>query len=179
MKRVTPKQAFAAREAHQALLELQRLLDEAAKTTHAAELESFHAAKRGEDTAVRRTLRRSAGAGAGKIGDCGSCLIRSSCRESEAHFLAGVTRTERRSQLPVAPPDAILLAAVQPVGVTHRAYQQRRCGMRTMCHLIPHRRIPPAHSASSAAYLFSHARKRSVIRVNSGLRPARYEPRSL
>src|SRR6516162_1094743 len=108
MKRVTPKQAFAAREAHQASLELQRLLDEAAKTTHAAELESFHAAKRGEDTAVRRTLRRSAGAGAGKIGDCGSCLVRSSCRESEAHFLAGVTRTERRSQFPVAPPDAII-----------------------------------------------------------------------
>lgn len=59
MNRETPKQAFAAREAHQALLELKKLFDEAAKTTHAAELESFHvAAKRGQDSDVRKTLQK-------------------------------------------------------------------------------------------------------------------------
>jgi hypothetical protein len=57
MKRETPKQAFAVREAHQALLELKKLVDEAAITTHAAALESFHlAAERGGDSDVRKTL---------------------------------------------------------------------------------------------------------------------------
>ena len=44
MNRRMPKQAFAAHEAHEALLELKQLLEEAAKTTHAAELEAFHLA---------------------------------------------------------------------------------------------------------------------------------------
>jgi len=53
----SPKQAFAAREAHEALLQLKRLVDEATATTHAAELESFClAAKKEPPTSVRRTL---------------------------------------------------------------------------------------------------------------------------
>ena len=38
------KKALAAREAHLALLDLKRVLDEAARTTHAAELEAVHLA---------------------------------------------------------------------------------------------------------------------------------------
>jgi hypothetical protein len=54
----TPKQAFAAREAHEALIELKKLVDDAAKITHEAELESFHAAiNRSRDSAVRRSLQ--------------------------------------------------------------------------------------------------------------------------
>ena len=57
MLRESPKQAFAAREAHEALLELKKLVDEATTTTHAAELESFClAVKRDEGTSVRRAL---------------------------------------------------------------------------------------------------------------------------
>src|SRR5215467_7807611 len=53
----TPKQAFAAREAHEALLELKKLVDEATVATHAAELESFClAVKREQTTSVRQTL---------------------------------------------------------------------------------------------------------------------------
>jgi len=58
MKLETPKQAFATREAHEALLELKKLVDDAAKKTHEAELESFHAAiNRTEDNRVRTTLQ--------------------------------------------------------------------------------------------------------------------------
>ena len=54
----TPKQAFAAREAHEALVELKRLVDEAARLTHEAELESFHAAvRRDQNDVVRRSLQ--------------------------------------------------------------------------------------------------------------------------
>ena len=54
----TPKQAFATREAHEALIELKKLVDEAAKITHQAELESFHAAIiRDRDSSVRRSLQ--------------------------------------------------------------------------------------------------------------------------
>jgi hypothetical protein len=54
----TPKQAFATREAHEALIELKRLVDEAAKIAHEAELESFHAAiNRNRDSTVRRSLQ--------------------------------------------------------------------------------------------------------------------------
>lgn len=54
----TPKQAFAARDAYEALLELKRVIDDATKTTHAAELESFRAAiSRNDDNRVRKTLR--------------------------------------------------------------------------------------------------------------------------
>lgn len=52
------KRALAARDAHLALLELKKLVDEAAHVTHAAELEAVHLAVRsrqGED--VRSTLR--------------------------------------------------------------------------------------------------------------------------
>jgi hypothetical protein len=38
------RRALAARDAHLALLDLKRLVDEAAKTTHAAELEAVHLA---------------------------------------------------------------------------------------------------------------------------------------
>ena len=56
--RDTPKQAFAAREAHEALLELKKMVDEATTTTHRAELESFHiAVYRGENSGVRRALQ--------------------------------------------------------------------------------------------------------------------------
>jgi hypothetical protein len=62
MNRDKPKQAFAAREAHEALLELKKVVDDAAKTTHAAELESFYLAinqdaNDGENDVVRRTLQ--------------------------------------------------------------------------------------------------------------------------
>jgi len=40
----TPKQALAAREAHEALLDLKHIVDEAATITHIAELESFREA---------------------------------------------------------------------------------------------------------------------------------------
>jgi hypothetical protein len=53
-----PKQALATREAHEALLELKRLVDEATRETHEAELESFSAAmKCGKDTSVRMRLQ--------------------------------------------------------------------------------------------------------------------------
>jgi len=52
-----PKQALAAREAHEALLELKKIVDEAANTTHTAELESFClAVKREQGASVRRIL---------------------------------------------------------------------------------------------------------------------------
>ena len=38
------KRALAAREAHLALLDLKKVVDEAARTTHAAELEAVHRA---------------------------------------------------------------------------------------------------------------------------------------
>jgi hypothetical protein len=38
------KRALAAREAHLALLDLKKVVDEAARTTHAAELEAVHLA---------------------------------------------------------------------------------------------------------------------------------------
>lgn len=58
MELVTPKQAFAAREAHEALIELKKIIDEAAKMAHAAELESFRAAvHRDQDSSVRSSLR--------------------------------------------------------------------------------------------------------------------------
>jgi len=53
-----PKQAFAAREAHQALLDLKKVVDEATETAHNAELESFYlAVNRSELDTVRRTLQ--------------------------------------------------------------------------------------------------------------------------
>jgi hypothetical protein len=54
----TPKQAFAARYAHEALLELKKVIDDATKMTHTAELESFRAAiNRDDDNRVRSSLR--------------------------------------------------------------------------------------------------------------------------
>ena len=53
----SPKQAFATREAHEALLELKKLVDEVTVTTHAAELESYClAVKQEQPTSVRQTL---------------------------------------------------------------------------------------------------------------------------
>ena len=52
------KRALAARDAHLALLELKKLVDDAANVTHAAELEAVHLAVRsrqGDD--VRSTFR--------------------------------------------------------------------------------------------------------------------------
>jgi len=61
MNRGKPKQAFAAREAHEALLVLKDLVDDAAKTTHSAELESFSlAVNQEENESVRRTLQNVA-----------------------------------------------------------------------------------------------------------------------
>jgi len=55
---IPPKQAFAAREAHEALIELKKIVDEAARMTHAAELESFRAAvHHDQDDGARRSLR--------------------------------------------------------------------------------------------------------------------------
>jgi hypothetical protein len=54
MRRNCPKQAIATREAHEALIERKKLVDEAAKETHKAELESLSAAmKNGEDSGIR------------------------------------------------------------------------------------------------------------------------------
>jgi hypothetical protein len=59
MSREVLKQAFAAREAHEALLKLKKLVDEAATDTHQAELESFSVAvTRREDAGVRSMLKR-------------------------------------------------------------------------------------------------------------------------
>jgi hypothetical protein len=44
------KRALAAREAHLALLDLKKVIDEAAQTTHAAELEAIHLAIRPQVT---------------------------------------------------------------------------------------------------------------------------------
>jgi len=61
MHKDTPKRAFAARDAHEALLGLKRLLDEAAIATHAAELEAFHLAVGNEGCdELRFTLERIA-----------------------------------------------------------------------------------------------------------------------
>jgi hypothetical protein len=58
MDRDRPTQAFAARDAHEALLELKKVVDDAAKTIHAAELELFHVAfSHRQNTEVRRTLQ--------------------------------------------------------------------------------------------------------------------------
>ena len=52
------KRALAAREAHLALLDLKRLVDEAAQTTHAAELEAVHmAVSPGPARDITNTLR--------------------------------------------------------------------------------------------------------------------------
>ena len=54
----TPRQAFATREAHEALLELKKLVDDVTKLTHAAELESFRAAiNHNEDGRIRSSLQ--------------------------------------------------------------------------------------------------------------------------
>ena len=65
MKRGKPKRAFAARDAHEAVLVLKEVVDEAARTLHAAELESFSLAisrdeNDGENDVVRRTLQNVA-----------------------------------------------------------------------------------------------------------------------
>jgi hypothetical protein len=58
MNRDRPTQAFAAHDAHEALLVLKEVVDEAAKTIHAAELESFSLAIRQvENNDVRMTLQ--------------------------------------------------------------------------------------------------------------------------
>jgi len=58
MNRDRPTQAFAAHDAHEALLVLKEVVDEAAKTIHAAELESFSLAIRHvENNDVRMTLQ--------------------------------------------------------------------------------------------------------------------------
>lgn len=52
------KRALAARDAHLALLDLKRLVDEAAQTTHAAELEAIGMAiSRRQSSDVGTTLR--------------------------------------------------------------------------------------------------------------------------
>jgi hypothetical protein len=61
VNRRKPRQAFAAREAHEALLELKKVVDDAANTTHTAELESFAlAVHQDENDGVRRTLQNVA-----------------------------------------------------------------------------------------------------------------------
>jgi hypothetical protein len=53
-----PRRALAARDAHLALIDLRRVVDEAAQTTHAAELEAVHLARAPESMA---TLQASCG----------------------------------------------------------------------------------------------------------------------
>jgi len=58
MNLATPKQALATREAHEALLELKKLVDDVTKLTHAAELESFRASiNRNEECGVCSSLQ--------------------------------------------------------------------------------------------------------------------------
>jgi hypothetical protein len=55
------RRALAAREAHLALLDLKKVVDEATQTTHAAELEAVHLAIRSrpiEETSLRDVLER-------------------------------------------------------------------------------------------------------------------------
>ena len=57
------KRALAAREAHLALLDLKKVVDEAAQTTHAAEFEAVHLAIRSRpleetSTSLRDVLER-------------------------------------------------------------------------------------------------------------------------
>lgn len=53
------KTALAARDAHLALLELKKLVDDATRVTHAAELEAFHLAISSHlDGEVRTPLRK-------------------------------------------------------------------------------------------------------------------------
>jgi len=57
------KQVRAARDAHMALLDLKRLVDEAAQTTHCAELEAVHLAVSSNEsgdisTTIRTVLER-------------------------------------------------------------------------------------------------------------------------
>jgi hypothetical protein len=53
------KRALAARAAHSALLDLRALVDEAAKTTHAAEMEAVHLAIHPREPGdVSATLRK-------------------------------------------------------------------------------------------------------------------------
>ena len=55
----TPKQALATREAHEALLDLKHIVDEATTITHIAELESFREAiHNSESPHVRSTLQK-------------------------------------------------------------------------------------------------------------------------
>ena len=57
MRRNRPTQAVAAHDAHEALLVLKEIVDDAAKTIHAAELELFYLAiNQAENNGVRRTL---------------------------------------------------------------------------------------------------------------------------
>lgn len=51
------RRALAARDAHLALLDLKRLIDEATRTTHAAELEAIGQAISSHPTEIRTTLR--------------------------------------------------------------------------------------------------------------------------
>jgi hypothetical protein len=59
------KRALATREAHLALLDLKKVVDEAARTTHAAELEAVHLAvcprPTGDITIALRTVMESLG----------------------------------------------------------------------------------------------------------------------
>ena len=63
MKAEMQKQARAARDAHMALLDLKKLVDEAAQTTHCAELEAVHLAVSSKEsgdisTTIRTVLER-------------------------------------------------------------------------------------------------------------------------
>lgn len=51
------RRALAARDAHSALLDLKRLIDDATRTTHAAELEAIGLAISSHSTEIRTTLR--------------------------------------------------------------------------------------------------------------------------
>lgn len=51
------RRALAARDAHAALCDLKRLIDDATRTTHAAELEAIGLAISSRPTEIRTTLR--------------------------------------------------------------------------------------------------------------------------
>jgi len=58
MDLATHKQAFAAREAHEAVIELKKMVDDAAKLLLTAEIESFRAAvSRNENSSAHKSLQ--------------------------------------------------------------------------------------------------------------------------
>jgi hypothetical protein len=89
------KKALAAREAHLALLDLKKVLDEAARKTHAAELEAVHLATCSRPTGdIRTALRVVSEILESANFDSALARVRSTCARSSS------VRTIARTALP-------------------------------------------------------------------------------